>query len=81
MHGWSIKMQKQNIRELVVKETNDLSPDILNEVLDFIHFLKLKHAFEKKGESFEIVLKQLDTASISHLEEEFADYKTDYPHE
>ncbi|MDZ7724260.1 MAG: hypothetical protein U5R06_16005 [candidate division KSB1 bacterium] len=74
-------MQKQNIKELVVKEADDLSPDILNEVLDFIHFLKLKHAFENKGESLEIALKELYTASMSHLDEEFADYKTDYPHE
>ena len=72
------------IEKLILKETKGLPPFALNEVLDFILFIKEKK-LKKNDDTFksnlEFELSLLDHKEIVHLEEEFQDYKELYPHE
>jgi len=72
------------IEKLILKETKGLPPFALNEVLDFILFIKEKK-LKKKNYSFssdlESELSLLDHKEMIHLEEEFKDYKELFPSE
>ncbi|NIR47663.1 hypothetical protein GWO43_04375 [candidate division KSB1 bacterium] len=75
-------MSKALLEKMILEETKNLSPETLDEILDFIKFKKLK-ALGKQ--SFEKNIKQeladLSEISLTHLEEEFANYKERYPRE
>ena len=72
------------IEKLILKETKGLPPFALNEVLDFILFIKEKK-LKKKNYSFssdlESELSLVDHKEMIHLEEEFRDYKELFPRE
>ena len=72
------------IEKLILKETKGLLPFALNEVLDFILFIKEKK-LKKKNYSFssdlESELSLVDHKEMIHLEEEFKDYKELFPRE
>ena len=71
------------IEKLILKETKGLHPFALNEVLDFILFIKekkLKKNVDPFKSSLESELSLLDHKEMAHLEEEFKDYKELYPH-
>ena len=72
------------IEKLILKETKGLPPFALNEVLDFILFIKEKK-FKKDDETFksslESELSLLDHKEMVHLEEELKDYKEIFPRE
>ena len=72
------------IEKLILKETKGLPPFALNEVLDFILFIKEKK-LKKKNHSFssdlESELSLVDHKEMIHLEEEFRDYKELFPRE
>lgn len=75
-------MLESELKEKILKETTDLSSETLNEVLDFIKFLKSKKL--KKGSkkiNLKEELSELNKHSLMHLEEEFSNYKEIYPHE
>ena len=77
-------MIKADIEQMIVKETQGLSIYALQEVLDFIQFLKIKTHREgttqlPTDQGIHNELRALDTNSLSHLEEEFANYKELYP--
>jgi hypothetical protein len=76
--------QMNPIEKLILKETKGLPPFALNEVLDFILFIKEKK-LKKKNHSFssdlESELSLLDHKEMIHLEEEFKDYKELFPSE
>jgi hypothetical protein len=79
-------MTKIEIEQTIVKETQELSFNGLQEVLDFIHFLKIKEHREATtqcptAQSLHNELRALDSNSLAHLEEEFANYKDVYPYE
>ena len=78
-------MNKLILEKTILKETKQLSSEMLNEVLDFIHFIKLKKESYKTGKSFDGTvndsLNELDKLSLSHLEEEFENYRELYPYE
>ncbi len=71
--------------KLIIEETKEMSTDVLMEVLDFIQFIKAKKYKKIRGKSFEKKFAQeltdLNNISLTHLEEEFADYKELYPRE
>lgn len=62
--------------------TKDLSPETLDEILDFIKFKKLK-MFEKRSfqKKIDKELNDLGETSLTHLEEEFHNHKELYPRE
>ena len=71
-------MSTAQIENQISQNTKGLPADILQEILDFIQFLK----FKKAGvitDSVQSTLSGLDSSEAAHLEEEFADYKTVYP--
>lgn len=78
-------MTKAVLEKLIVKETKDLPTETLNQILDFIQFIKAKGREKFTGELFEKdvndELSELNKMSLLHLEEEFAGYKEQYPHE
>ena len=73
-------MNTSQIENQIMQNSKGLPVDILQEILDFIQFLK----FKKAGvitDSMQNNLSQLDSSEVSHLEEEFIDYKNLYPRE
>jgi hypothetical protein len=79
------KYQMKHIEKLILKETKGLPPHALNEVLDFIQFIKEKRLKQNGDDIFksnlEFELSLLDREELTHLEEEFKDYKELYPRE
>ncbi len=75
-------MSKALLEKIILEETKNLSQETLDEILDFIKFKKLKaqgkHSFAKKIEQ---ELSDLSEVSLTHLEEEFSNYKEHYPRE
>jgi len=67
------------IQDIILKETKQLPLSIQSEILDFVLYLKNKHA--SKSELDKISLSLLQADELLHLESEFADYETLYPHE
>ncbi len=79
-------MNQQDIDETIRKETQGLPFNALQEILDFIQFIKIKICREiankeRKDQNIRNGIKTLDKNSITHLENEFADYKELYPYE
>lgn len=75
----------KQIEKTILQETKGLPPYALNEILDFIQFIKEKK-IKKKGvdifkDSLNLELSLLDKKGLTHLEEEFKDYKEIYPRE
>ena len=75
----------KHIEKLILKETKGLPPHALNEVLNFIQFIKEKRLKQNGDEIFEsnleLELSLLDKKELTHLEAEFKDYKELYPRE
>ena len=75
-----------DIKKTLVKEVEELSVDALQEVLDFVEFLKIKRWRERGNvslthQSIADDLRALEMDSLVHVEEEFANYKEEYPYE
>lgn len=75
-----------HMAQTILHETEGLSWNALQEVLDFIQFLKFK---EQQSHTLSLAetqdmyqaLQMGEADSLAHLEEEFAHYKERYPHE
>ena len=78
-------MGKALLEKMIIEETKGLSFEILNEILDFIQFIKAKkinkHVANSIGKNITNELSELNSVSLLHLEEEFKHYKELYPHE
>ncbi len=79
-------MTKVEITQTLVKEVEGLSANALQEVLDFVEFIKIKEWREttkpvSPQQSIYDELRALEMRSLVHLEEEFANYKEQYPYE
>lgn len=78
-------MTKVLLEKMIIEETKALSFQTLNEILDFIQFIKAKKIKNRVADYLEkdinIELSELNTVSLMHLEEEFSNYKELYPHE
>jgi hypothetical protein len=51
-----------NHKELIVKDLEELSPELIQEVIDFIEFLKVKR-MKKTGVDYESLLLQQESLS------------------
>jgi len=78
-------MSKVLLEKMIIEETKGLSFETLNEILDFIQFIKVKKIKNRVEDSVQkdinIELSELNTVLLMHLEEEFSNYKELYPHE
>lgn len=73
-------MSTEQLHKAILEKSKGLSNEALQEVLDFIAFLKAKdHPTEQ--DSINTALSNLDKSELSHVEEEFYDYKKLYPSE
>ena len=72
-------MGKVLLEEMIIEETKGLPFEALNEILDFIQFLKTKKLKNLKEKTFHndvnSKLTELDQMSLKHLEDEFVNYK------
>ncbi len=73
-------MSAAQIESLIIQKSKGLPAEMLQEVLDFIEFLKFKKT-ELRKDSTLSALSELNITSAGHLEEEFLDYKSVYPNE
>lgn len=71
------------IEKQILNETKDLPLKKKNDVLGFIQFLKAKKLRKTptKKDSLNVELSIMDQKELSHLEEEFKNYKDLYPYE
>ncbi len=79
-------MTKAEIAESIIRETRGFSQEALRDVLNFINSIKFKQLDKFKthtpaGNELENELQLLNKNSLTHLEEEFANYKERYPYE
>jgi hypothetical protein len=80
-------MNAQGYEQLIISGIKNLPPEMLQEIADFVYFLRRRAADPKsfEAEQFQIMveqdLSQLDESELKHLEAEFADYEKLYPHE
>lgn len=51
-----------NYKELIVKDLEELPPELIKEVIDFIEFLKVKR-MKKTGVDYESLLSQQESLS------------------
>ncbi len=75
-------MTTAQIQKKILQQIQELPKDTLTQVVDFLQNLKekkSKNPVVKNGIDYS--LSTLDKNELSHLEEEFADYKKKYPHE
>jgi hypothetical protein len=71
-----------HLEEIILQETKGLPTFALSEILDFIKFIKEKRINTiKSDDSLTKELSSLDKSELYHLEEEFKDYKKEYPYE
>ncbi len=75
-----------HIQELIWDNIKDLPRESIQEILAFIVFVRTKnfHPEVLKSPESELLhheLRVLDSHELAHLELEFADYQTQYPHE
>jgi hypothetical protein len=73
-------MIDNKIPEIILEETKNLPEDLLREVLDFILFLKNKTNISSSNTP-QSALYKMQQDELTHLEEEFENYKTLYPNE
>ena len=67
-----------NLPDIILQESKQLPDDLLKEVLDFILFLKNK---SQDSSSETRLLSSLQKSELTHLEDEFNNYKLLYPNE
>lgn len=73
-------MNTAQLEKELLRYTKGLSKEALQEVIDFVQFLKLKKN-KSASDNLTEELSLLNDSQTSHLEEEFADYKKLYPSE
>jgi hypothetical protein len=71
-------MRKSELQNEIVKATEELPESLVKEILDFAEFLLNKQT-KSSNDQIKLELDTLSQLEISHLEEEFIDYKLTYP--
>lgn len=71
-------MNTARIEKLIIKNTKGLPTEALLEILDFVQFIRGR---KKSFDNLNNELSLLNETEISHLEEEFKNYKELYPRE
>jgi hypothetical protein len=70
-------MDVHQIEQKILQNTKELPVEALNEILDFVLFIKNKNSKKKMKDDLSFFRKN----ELDHLEMEFKDYKEIYPHE
>lgn len=70
----------QQLEKELIKYSKGLPEDVLQEILDFIQFVRHKR-LKKTDDSITADLSELNLSQTTHVEEEFKDYKQMFPGE
>lgn len=73
-------MSITQLEKKLLKSTKGLPEGALQEVIDFVQFLRSKRS-KKPLDNITAELSDLSSSETEHLEEEFKDYKKIYPSE
>ena len=73
-------MDKEALIRHIQQTVKKLPEEKMHEVADFADYL-LDKTSKKQGQDISQNLTDLDKKSLSHLENEFKDYRENYPHE
>jgi hypothetical protein len=66
-------------RQLLARNTADLPAELLQEVLDYVQFLRLKRLPQAAADVLRTELLLGQQHEWQHLEEEFADFEQRFP--
>ena len=70
-------MTGAQLEKTLLEYTKGLPKEAMQEILDFVQFIRQKHM--KKKDSIKAELTRLGQSQTAHLEEEFKDYRKLYP--
>lgn len=73
-------MTTGELEEELLRYTKGLPKETLQEIIDFVQFVRQKR-LRKTADNITAELSLLNSTQITHLEEEFKDYKQRYPSE
>ena len=73
-------MTTNQLEKKILRNTKGLSQDSLQEILDFVRFIRAKK-LKSSPDDLSAELSLMDSSETAHLEEEFTDYKKRYPNE
>jgi len=77
--------QQFNVKEYIWQNMSDLPNDSLNEILNFVIYVRKKvyqpELFQLDNEGLHKLLIDKSRHEEKHVESEFENYKTFYPHE
>lgn len=79
MKGLS-QMTSKQLEEELLKNTKGLPKEALQEIIDFVQFIRQKK-LEESPDDINAALSSLSASQTGHLEQEFQDYKDLYPSE
>lgn len=71
-------MTTMQLQKEIVERLQDLSKETLQEVFDYVQFIRFK---KNKADNIDATLTLLDANEAQHIVKEFANYKTLYPRE
>jgi hypothetical protein len=74
-------MKRQEVHGQIIKRLEYLSQESLQEVHLFLHFLQIREKMKPGMDDIGFDLAILDETERIHLENEFENYKEQYPHE
>jgi serine/threonine protein phosphatase PrpC len=73
-------MTTDQLEEELLKNTKGLPKEALEEIIDFIQFVR-KKKLKDANDNISTELTSLSASQTEHLEQEFKDYKKLYPRE
>lgn len=73
-------MTTKQLEQELIKSTKGLPKEDLEEIIDFIQFVRQKRGKEA-NDNVTAALSLLNASQTAHLEQEFKDYKALYPSE
>ena len=77
--------QVEVYQELIMEGIQELPPESLSEIMDFVYFIRKKtlqsHLFDEEIKNMKQALNIVRKEELAHLEAEFENYQALYPHE
>jgi hypothetical protein len=72
-------MKSAELQNNIVQHIKGLPEEALQEILDFVQFLRYKKGQNYPADNINYELDKLDNKELQHLERELANYKDLYP--
>ncbi len=72
-------MKTTDLQNNILQNIKDLPLEALQEILDFVQFIRQKRIQVYPADNISFDLSQLNESELQHLEGEFINYKEIYP--